>query len=963
MKEIKESYILNNLGDELIENIKNKVDFFSTMSIVFPSSKTQQWFKAYWLKTQSDILMNVEFINIDEKLFELISVDKPYKLMSKELFKSLVIKQLAKSYVDNKILPNDIREYLTKQNKLDAIKLYDLADQLTVLFSEYEKDNFKFTGFQKEIYNAVLQEANIQNKTTLADLYHKENKEIKVSSETLYFFGFTSFNKLQESIIEEYAKSSNVVIYLLKEDKNYKKDYSLIAAPSKLREIEVVHSQICELLKDKENNYSDFLVLASDISSYEEVIARVFNQDNKVFPSIPYALNDRKKAETNLSTGLKKLLDIFNKKFYTRLDFFELISNKDIQQARNITESEVVTFSESIVAMNVYRDNDFVDDWDYAKKRVILSKIVDVNESDDNMVDLTDNSYLPFSSIGLNDETLVKFVKIIDDLKSWNELLDSVEYITTSNLIAIKEELSKWFSIKDKNGFETNSYFKSVLSIINTWISLNIQEDDKTIPLNTFFYMLKDSSKVTLFNRADYFVRGITFADFDVNSILSAKYVFFLNTSSKELPIQEIKSELDLREEDTSTVAKQEEAFFIQYQNAINKFFVSYVNFDVKTHEEFYKSSFVLTLLKRLEIDKEKLKTFEKIISLDETRSWNELYTKRAYKNKEYYLGLLSNNNVTNTDTITSDFELLKKVKVKDMADYLEEPLKYKAKTIFGYKDDLEEKMKDEYEPFELDNLKFASLSKKIMTELLLQNKLEATEDELKMWYKTFELQHQLPSVNEIIKNTQFNDVIETAYETVRNIKDRLGPDCKVIQLDDLIMDNWILSCDRQFCRSITDLNRKYAEIKKDSGYKNTEKDYLYLYVIALMDVATLPENEYEIDLVKKSIKSFKLTPSRAKELLENIYAAMNDYSDNHFMFINYINDEKVATLSDISENLSAPNGNPWGYFDDKILFDFETQLGYEGIDFADKYKEIKEKHVALIEFMELKESEVENND
>ena len=35
MKEIKESYTLNKLGDELIEIIKNKVDFFSTMSYFF----------------------------------------------------------------------------------------------------------------------------------------------------------------------------------------------------------------------------------------------------------------------------------------------------------------------------------------------------------------------------------------------------------------------------------------------------------------------------------------------------------------------------------------------------------------------------------------------------------------------------------------------------------------------------------------------------------------------------------------------------------------------------------------------------------------------------------------------------------------------------------------------------------------------------------------------------------------
>ena len=89
----------------------------------------------------------------------------------------------------------------------------------------------------------------------------------------------------------------------------------------------------------------------------------------------------------------------------------------------------------------------------------------------------------------------------------------------------------------------------------------------------------------------------------------------------------------------------------------------------------------------------------------------------------------------------------------------------------------------------------------------------------------------------------------------------------------------------------------------------------------------------------------------------------MNDYSDNHFMFVDYINDKKVVTLSDIMEKLSSPNGNPWGYFDDKNLFDFETQLGYEGIDFADKYKEIKENHCSLIEYIEYKEEEEENND
>ena len=88
---------------------------------------------------------------------------------------------------------------------------------------------------------------------------------------------------------------------------------------------------------------------------------------------------------------------------------------------------------------------------------------------------------------------------------------------------------------------------------------------------------------------------------YNVDSILSAKYVFFLNASSNELPRLKVKSELDLRNYDITEKEKMENAFFIQYQNAF-KFYISYVDKDLKTDEDFFKSSFVKIVAVRVSL-------------------------------------------------------------------------------------------------------------------------------------------------------------------------------------------------------------------------------------------------------------------------------------------------------------------------------------------------------------------------
>jgi exodeoxyribonuclease V gamma subunit len=166
----------------------------------------------------------------------------------------------------------------------------------------------------------------------------------------MYFFGFVNFKKLQEVIIDDVTSINDITFLMLEESEDIN-DYSIISAPSLLREIETVHSKICELVNTSNANYSDFLVLAPNISIYEGVIPRVFNQDNISFPSIPYSINDKKKVVTNVTSGLRKLIEIFSKGYYTRYDFFELVNNPDIKQARNISDEDVDTFTNSILSI------------------------------------------------------------------------------------------------------------------------------------------------------------------------------------------------------------------------------------------------------------------------------------------------------------------------------------------------------------------------------------------------------------------------------------------------------------------------------------------------------------------------------------------------------------------------------------------------------------------------------------
>ena len=997
---IKESK-LNLLGDKLIDEIKNNKDFFSTIFVVVPSIKVEQWFKAYWLRKEDAVLMNVKFININSFFKDVIKSDQEYKIAKKDNIRDFIIQIITENKLGKKIPENNEEYVYNDDGSFNSIKLFDLATKLADLFSDYENDNIEIVGYQKELYDLVIEMCLSHNMITLKTLFDKRVSLDKKANK-IHVFGFNKFTNLQQAILDEYSKSFDTQIYQLEVVDESDVPTTLIAAPSKVREIEQIHSIICEKLLEDGNAYSDFLVLAKDISEYESVITRVFNQDNHKFPSISHVIIEKNKENGDITSGLKVLYEILNKGFFTRLDFFDLVNNPTIQLARNLDPDLINDWMESIIELNVYRDRPYMDDWDYAKKRVLLSKLSDINRIGENVVTISSGEFIPYSNISLSDESILKFVRVVDDLKSWLINVGQISTINESSLFVIKNELDNWFSIKNEDDVETNPNYRPIKNLFFEWsnqFGYGIAND--LIPYQTLLYAIMNASKATTITKGSYFTNGVTFTSYDPNSTLSAKYIFFLGLDSKALPSSKVKSEIDIRDYDINDLNEDRDNFFKQYLNADECFYISYVNRDLKSDETFYPSTFIIDLYQRYKNltrngdeawEDALIKRIDIKVSIDENRPWSELFTRREHKNKEYYLGLLdSNKDSGEPKPFIDDHIYPKKISVSSMAKFLEEPLAYKAGVLFGDTDDLDEEIRKEYEPFDLDALSHSVLVSDIAGYMLI-NHTQITESEAEALKKRFILEHRLPDVCKESIDLVFNELIDEAIKIKETISRLTNDNYEIVTLDELTIkrggSDFTIIYNRPFVRYIdpNDNIKYYFEIKQLQGdvekreqiIANHEKlkeldlekyahKLLRLYVISLCDIASLNDDEeYQSSLmfdVETNIV-YKIKPSEARELLNTIYGKMNDLTDNYFLYINMVfghtRGNIIESYDDFMSYVFRKERNGWDYFKYAPLFDKNTQLGYERDTFTVVYNRHKEELISLLKFIDLSKPEEE---
>lgn len=773
----------------------------------------------------------------------------------------------------------------------------------------------------------------------------------------------------------------------------------LTAAPSKVREIEALHSKICALLKDKNTRLGDILVIAPNIQDYKVAIEQVFDQndsDKSEFPHIPKVIADYSSEYSLVADALQILFTMLKKKYLCRSDLFALLHNSLVQRVRHFTSDDVRNWFSWVDEMHIYRDrgkgsdeNPRIDDWENAKTRLLLSRLTE------NLVVAGGCEYLPYETIdSSSNDSLCKFIDAIDELEKWISDNSDSKAFTPEKINRITDFLKNWLMLSQnppENLKPEKIVFDSVLSEIENLkaVAASLGENEESIDADCFSFALIDSAQSTALHNLGILSGGVTFANFKPNGILSAKYIFFVGADSKTLPGTNSENVLDLRftddaqreTGDDSIPKKNKNAFLCQLMAAGEGFFISYVNKNLQKDEEFYKSS----LLAQLFEDDSEIK-----LNIDEDRNWSELYTSREFRNKRL---CEKRNKSVSEQTLSDENDITKqkpnypvRVSISQIKRFLSDPFIFNAESLFSKEDEDSENEKLEFEPLSFDNLTNSSIRKDY-----IQKSIESGKDLSEEFKKKLKNENILP-------DGKFGDI---AFEDFKKESDELKNSVQKVFTDKEIEFEKSIDC-KIDGQKIYSAGSKEAELNWNlTGQTawhnqnftdnnelvtvelNSSQNPLGGYVSSLALIASQKEEkEFKVSLNVLSLKkkpeqkSFEIKTSEAKKQLQEIYSAMygngNESEFRKCLPYSLLKDtlakpdKDPEKLSDLKAKLSGQDAqSEWKYFSKKDLFDPYKDIGYTRENFADKadgtkgeWSQTKEKMKGLIKFLEDKAEE-----
>lgn len=944
---------IEKLMDELIEMLLKRNDPFEDKIVVCPSNKTIEYIKSYFLKNCSKALMNVRFMLINDLLFELLDNGK-YTIPNKPQRVSLMLNAISSNNID-------LNGYLTKD--LDyGNKLYDASRMLVELFDEYE--NRCTISNYKELYDKYI---NCLKSNGFTTLYQMRNNAIKHIGD-IYTVGFYEYTKLEEAILDKCSINKFDINAL-----DIKNDMvvPVIKAPNRLREIERLHTEIVNILdSDRHASLSDFLVLSPDISSYSNEIKRVFDQENERFPRISYSLNCTSDRENFVLSFLKNLYGICSKGFFHRLDFYNIIVNRTIMKSRGITDDDIKIWMESIVRLHVYRnDTNNRDDWKYIRNRLLLSKLSDINEYKSIIVG---DEYLPYTTIGLSDDSIIRFIDLIDDLNDMISLCMNHPLTDKELLESLKDRLSKWLSIKEY-GVETNGYLAKLLELIDLWILNKIYN----IPLITLFSMLFDAIDSKNIINNSLYSGGVTFTGLSFESVISARYVFLIGASSSNLPVQRKGNPFD----DKLAIVNNDFEVFKRILSSTEHLYISYIYMNEKSgEEEFFLSSYVDDFVNPNYIE---------IVSIDERREWKDITTNRGFRNKE----LVNNINDFTQKHIDEESLKVETIKASEIVSFLEDPIVYKTERLFGKRYDKTDDINSHFEPLELSALDESNAFKKLIKFYVnikdfdyvgIKRKLNALSGSAHEFTKEemLELQKPIDEYDSIINKELalekilpdynsdiFNKALEKLKKKVDNFIHLMGwidyERFELLKINDFTIN--IYGNDVKFelnidvIKCVKDKEIFYLPIFIDE--KAMEKKipikgkYIILpYVASLYDAYLHNYEGFRIKIFNAFFHEpyqYTFNKNEALEYLEKIYIEMNNFDD--MMLFNYsiLNEKKdIGDKFKLISIFNGPYHNKWTYFSYSSLYDLYSQSGYTDLYFDDELQKKIEKHKSLFKYI-----------
>ncbi|MCQ2240070.1 exodeoxyribonuclease V subunit gamma [Treponema sp.] len=768
--------------------------------------------------------------------------------------------------------------------------------------------------------------------------------------------------------------------------------FTVCCSPSKLKEIESIHSSICSVISRKKQNgetvsYSDFVVLAPDIQEYKVPIKQVFEQTENYnengFPYIPYVMADYTADSSAIAEALGVFVSMLGKKSLFRTDLFKLLRNAAVREARNFNDDEIKMWSSWVTELNGFRDRaSRKNEWEKICRRLMLARLTD------NPVDVSggEDVYIPYSNLETeNSDSLYKFIDAVESLRNFISVYSEKTELEEFDLDIIWEFFETWLNLpkecpKELKG-EPIVYRELRKELHNQKLMFSF--GCEKINAKCFFIALCDSAKASKDSSTNLFSAGVTFGNFALNRTIPAKYVYIVGLGSTVFPGTDSEQTLDLRsktaseEGDENIVSRNKEAFLCQLMAAGEELHLSYVNKNLKKDEDFFRSSVIEDLYDFIKSPNQKISDFTDIfesrISIDEKRGWNELYTQREFRNKRNFLRLTDEQDEEKKSETKAVPVLPERVSISKMKNFLENPFVYQMKQVFDDSDgEWTEEEATLYEPVEISNLKKSVLVKEIVLKYFESDQKTVPDVFVKSEFEKLDNESAVPdgifgelsgkdicgTVTGIIESLlQLKYEIEIDFGVAENSQYFKFNETKNISITQSIYDQnktWMLYGTLSgylWVKNEAGSRLEIAEIVASKDIKS--KHLLNPYLTALLLVASREDDELvsvDIHLLSKFTKKTysicagqSINKSYALGVLQCIYSQMfvDKFSDN--ISIELFMKHKSQDPDYGFEKYKSAMLGELKYFSKKNLFNPYTDFGITPENFRTEFEHANE--------------------
>lgn len=751
---------------------------------------------------------------------------------------------------------------------------------------------------------------------------------------------------------------------------------TVTAAPSKLREIEALHSSICKLLLNgvKAN---EILVVSPNLQEYSPFIYQIFDQakmaaenGDKSIIHIPYTILDSISKDSLTGSLIETLFQVHDTKSVSRPDFFNLVRNPVVQAARSITPNMVSVWETWVTDMNIYRDrpNEGFMPWLQGVKRMLLSRLTSAT------IERPEGTCTPYANMdSSNDAVLLKFINTIEDLEKWTSAFS--DRLTPSDVETLFDMFNSWArtgNVSDDLVGEKAAYHE-ICKAINR-LKYFFLANQESIPVDIVRRTLLQASSVSEYSFGNLFVNGITFMKFAPNRIIPVKHLFFIGADVDHFPKENSYNTLDLRTlvrpwpGDDSNTNRNRYAFLCQLMSTTEGFHISYQNMDLSKDSEIYPSPVINDLKNFIDgfAAPESLTTYN--VPLDEIRSKDSLFTRRGRRYMES-ITLLWNptqadtGDFANAGTTYTELKTPDKVTVSNLKKYLKDPFQFYVERLINISEIEDDPTEINVEPIALNKLDESTYLKEVVHINRGLNKIFANEE---TYFKSLYDQDRIPHGS---FGAGITEAISQKAAKINAELDKFFPQDKYTFQPIQLNENYSIEQGDEFTLQgniplafISNENARECVVVEISNSSNNGKDkFLAPYIEALSLIASKKMDKVGLfvaagkcskqEQFDKVFTELDIDSTSARKILCDIYDNAYVTCQKKVLPIDLLS-KKLGSLEELKMELDNGDGRGcWEYFAGKDIFidDLANVSGYSTTNFESEWDEARNKQIALL--------------